>query len=308
MTIKQPLGIFVLCPVYFDVESFIQLAAEIRRNVASSNFNDRILKFIVVDDSAGSDSEITQLKSLDDVDVVAAPFNMGHQNAIVYGLRNICSQTDPADFVITMDSDGEDLPSDVVPLLQALENDDQGAVVLAMRVSRSEPLLFRMMYQLFRVFFRLLTGLRIKTGNFAAQRAEQLSRTISNPLFDLCYSTSLIAMKRPIIYVPCHRGTRFAGESRMNKSSLITHGIRMLLPFSERVVVRVLALFSILALSTFSSLLLLFVVGVVGVAIAPAIWLLPLVLGILATLSFFAFICFYSSMIQISSMSSKTLI
>ena len=62
------------------------------------------------------------------------------------------------------------------------------------------------------------------------------------------------------------------------------------------------------SLSTFLSLLLLFVLGVVGVAITPAIWLLPLVLGILATLSFFGFICLYSSMIQISSMSSKTLI
>ena len=45
------------------------------------------LRFVVVDDSAGTDHEVAQLAAHPDVTVLTPPFGLGHQRAIVYGLR-----------------------------------------------------------------------------------------------------------------------------------------------------------------------------------------------------------------------------
>ena len=105
------------------------------------------------------------------------------------------------------------------------------------------------MYVVYRTFFRVLTGTTVRTGNFAAQRANSMAATIFHPSFDLCYSSTLLALGRPTSFVPCARGRRFAGESRMNTTSLMIHGVRMLMPFSERIAVRMLVLASICAIA-----------------------------------------------------------
>ncbi len=173
--------------------------------------------------------------------MIVAPFNLGHQRAIVYALRLLADRVDDADRVVTMDSDGEDQPSDVPRLLDALAG-DHASLALAQRTQRSESLPFRIMYAVYRVAFRLLTGTTVRSGNFAVQRGDSLKATIGHPTFDLCYSSSLLALRRPTAMVPCARGTRFAGTSRMNAQSLMAHGVRMLLPFAERIAVRAMVL------------------------------------------------------------------
>ena len=193
----------------------------------------------MIDDSAGTDPDIHALDDFDDVEVLRPPFNLGHQRAIVYGLRHIVAELDDGDVVVTMDSDGEDQPCDVPRLLRALDADTV-ALALAQRTKRSEPLRFRVMYVVFRIMFRVLTGTTIRSGNFAAQRGDSLAVTIQHPSFDLCYSSTLLALRRPTATVPCARGHRFAGSSRMNTYALMAHGVRMLLPFSERIAVRMM--------------------------------------------------------------------
>ena len=79
-------------------------------------------------------------------------------------------------------------------------------------------------------------GTTVRSGNFAAQTGNSLKTTIGHPTFNLCYSSSLLALRRPTVMVPCARGARFAGTSRMNAQSLMAHGVRMLLPFSAGVI------------------------------------------------------------------------
>lgn len=230
--------IWVVSPMLHDTESFVRLRTELRAAVDGSSAAGP-LQFLVVDDSAGTDVEVAHLQAFDDVTVLTPPFNLGHQRAIVYGLRHIAPGLADHDVVVTMDSDGEDQPADVPRLLAALA-ESGSALVLAERTKRSEPLLFRMLYVMFRVFFRLIAGITVLSGNFAAQRADSLKATVNHPSFDLCYSSTLLALRRSTTTVPCARGRRFAGRSRMNTSSLIAHGIRMLLPFSERIAARML--------------------------------------------------------------------
>ena len=246
--------IWVVCPMLRDTESFLRLRDEVVDHVGRNDH--RVLRFLVVDDSAGTDDEVVQLKACSDVDLLTPPFNLGHQRAIVYGLRYLAPFVADDDVVVTMDSDGEDRPEDVPRLLQGLDDDHGTALVLAERTKRTEPIRFRLMYVMFRLFFRVLAGVTVQSGNFAAQRGDSLRVTVQHPSFDLCYSSTLLALRRPTAMVRCARGTRFAGRSRMNTSSLIVHGIRMLLPFGERIAARmlVMAAGSFIALVTVATL------------------------------------------------------
>ena len=254
--------IWIVSPMLNDTTAYTQLHREVREALA--NVGAPAARFLVVDDSAGTDPEVASLAAFDDIEVLTPPFNLGHQRGIVYGLRHLAPDLADDDVVITMDSDGEDQPSDVPRLLQALES--PGAVlVLAERTKRSEPLSFRALYVVFRLFFRLLTGTTVLSGNFAGQRAASLKATINHPSFDLCYSSTLLALRRPTATVPCARGSRFAGQSRMNTHSLIGHGIRMLLPFLERIAARMLVMTAV-ALVAFAAVLITGATGALAVA------------------------------------------
>jgi len=289
---------WIVSPMLHDTESLIRLRRETIANCAEAG-QDLDLRFVVIDDSAGTDADVEQLHDVDDIEVLTPPFNLGHQRAIVYGLRHIVAEVGDDDLVVTMDSDGEDQPCDVPRLLAALEADTV-SLALAQRTKRSEPLRFRVMYVVFRLMFRVLTGTTIRSGNFAAQRGDSLAVTIHNPSFDLCYSSSLLALRRPTAMVPCARGHRFAGRSRMNTYSLIAHGIRMLLPFSERIAVRMMVVASISAAALVAFLIAL-ASGAFGDSLGPATVGALVALSSVFAASFAAFIVLFSGFAQASA-------
>ena len=157
--------------------------------------------------------------------------------------------------------------------------------------------------EVFRTMFRVLTGTTIRSGNFAAQRGDSLAVTIGHPSFDLCYSSTLLALRRPTATVPCARGHRFAGSSGMNTYSLIAHGVRMLLAFSERIAVRMMAVASVSA-AVLVAFLLALASGVSGDSIAPATLSVLIALLSLFATSFAAFIVLFSGFTQSSAMAT----
>ena len=100
--------------------------------------------------------------------------------------------------------------------------------------------MFKLLYLNFKALFFILTGLTIKTGNFACYRASSIKKIIGHPLFNLVYSSVFMSLKLNLSLVPCERGTRYFGSSKMNTVSLIAHGIRMLMPFLDKISIRFL--------------------------------------------------------------------
>src|SRR6202035_2790994 len=105
---------------------------------------------------------------------------------------------------------------------------------------RRESIRFRLMYTAFRIIFWVLTGVSVRSGNFAAYRGWLARRMLAHPYFDLCYSSTLVSLDLGVTPIPCARGVRYAGRSRMNLLRLCMHGIRMLMPFTDRIAVRAL--------------------------------------------------------------------
>ena len=238
--------LWIVCPVYFDSESFLILRDRIRDEVGRMDVDaPRTLRFVAIDDTGGRDAALMAVRSLPDVDVIQVPFNLGSQRAIVFGLRKLAGRLDDDDWVVTIDSDGEDQPPDLPRLLRPLASLPRGTihVVLARRTSRRESVGFKIMYFFYKVMFRLLTGTVIRTGNFAAFRGSLTKHVLFHPFFDLSYGSTLLSLDVPATFVPCARGLRYAGRSHMRPTTLIMHGLRQLTPFIDRIATRALICF-----------------------------------------------------------------
>jgi hypothetical protein len=238
--------LWIFTPVYRDVDSFLVLRERLLEVIAGSDLAGSPTEFVVLDDTGGMDPAVAQLDGLGDTTVLEPPFNLGHQRAIVYALRKTLPRIADADAIVTLDADGEDQPADLPRLLAPLRGPDgalEPKIALALRTKRQEPLLFKLGYRTFRVLFRALTGATVRTGNFAAMPGALARRVLTHPVFDLSYSSAILALDLPTELVPCERGTRYKGKSKMTYGKLALHGLRMMMPFTDRIAIRALALF-----------------------------------------------------------------
>jgi len=222
----------VVTPVYEDVEAssrlFKELAAEFPRGIY----------IVAVDD--GSVRQPLNIGSLEDagVDGVVLKLrrNVGHQRAIAIGLGYVSEYIQPDQCVITMDSDGEDVPSTIPHLLNRLGADD---VVVARRESRVETFRFKLFYAIYKRFFSLMTGRTINFGNFMALNAPAVRRLVAMQELPLHVAGAVLASRLRIAECAIHRGPRYAGRSKMNFVGLVLHGFKGLMVFAEDVLVRV---------------------------------------------------------------------
>ena len=229
-------------PVYFDSPSFLQL----RQNILAGLPAGFTAQFHLLDDSAGEDPALRSL-SFPDVIVHSMPFNLGHQRALVYGLRRFLSEERASSLVVTLDADGEDRPEDLPALFALyLEHENERPIVLAKRTHRKESFSFKAFYFLYKLIFRALTGTVIQTGNFAVLQSGTIAKIIHHPYFDLSYASTLLSLGTNLQFVPCPRGKRYEGRSKMNFSRLAIHGVRMLMPFMDRIAIRGVVVFSAL--------------------------------------------------------------
>jgi hypothetical protein len=233
---KQTL--WLVSPVFYDVESYGRLRENARAALLA--LPDLDVRFVAIDDTAGADPDVRRLEELPDQVVVTPPFPLGHQRALVLGLRRLSRTIKETDLVVTLDADGEDKPEDLVRLLAPLR--EEGAslrmVAVAARTRRRERLAFKLLYFLFKIWFQLLTGTLIRSGNYAAYRGWLTRNVLFHPHFDLSYSSSLLSLGLAVHRVPCERGSRYAGASKMTYVKLVQHGLRMLMPFADRIATR----------------------------------------------------------------------
>lgn len=234
--------------MYFDVESYRRVRSELQAIIAGSALKELEPRFVVVDDTGGTDPQIPELERDTDTVVIRVPFPLGHQRALVFALRSLAPEIADPDYVVTLDADGEDKPEDLPRLLEPLMKnaDHLRRIALAERTGRKETAAFKVLYFFFKILFVLVAGSVIRSGNFSAYRGWLARNLLFHPHFDLCYSSSLLTFGLPIDGVPCARGVRYYGQSKMTYLKLIMHGIRMLMPYADRIAIRGLVVFSAL--------------------------------------------------------------
>ena len=179
--------ISVVTPVYNDWDSLKFLIKEIKL-ISEDKFS--IDKIIVVND--GSHEKCPEVISNDNkIEIINLTTNMGHQRAICMGLCYVNDNIKSSNFIIVMDSDGEDRPSDI-PLLIGIAEKSSSKIVFAKRKNRSEGVLFKVNYFFYKIFFKILTGDKINFGNFSCIPKSKIGQIISNPDSWNHYSGSIL--------------------------------------------------------------------------------------------------------------------
>lgn len=228
----------ILIPVYNDTASLNTLLAELEpalQPLSGSQFS-----VLVVDDGSTEPIRIDTRQL--PVRVLHLQRNIGHQKAIAIGLAWI-HEHQPCDSVLVMDSDGEDRPQDAVALLNAAPA-NPGQIHFALRKSRQEGKRFRLFYRLYKLFFRILTGQRIAFGNFMLMPRAALDKAVYYPEIWSHIAGGLLKAGLPYTAIETHRGKRYAGQSKMNFTALLLHGLGAIAVFMEVIATRLL-LFSL---------------------------------------------------------------
>ncbi|HEX9886826.1 MAG TPA: glycosyltransferase [Longimicrobiales bacterium] len=287
----------ILTPVYDDWDSLGLLLPRLEAVLAREGLSAEIL---VVNDGSSTEPPAHVIggggfRAIRRVRVLDLRRNLGHQRAIAIGLCQLHSEGAGLP-VVVMDADGEDDPADVVRLVRASGEEPPDHVVFASRAYRSEGLLFKMFYPLYRMLFRLFTGQSIRFGNFSVLSPEALSRVVVLSEVWNHFSAGVLRSRIPYVAVPCVRADRLAGRSHMNFVSLVTHGLSAVAVYGDVIGTRALLLTFALTVVTILSTGVALVVGLLTDAVMPgwagyALGIAAVVLIQAGTLSlFFAFI------------------
>ncbi len=250
----------VLLPVYNDWACFPRLLAEIDRALIDSR---RTAIVVVMNDGGASspadaDFFTRKYERISEFRVVELVRNLGNQNALAVGLSFVRDEV-PCETVVVMDSDGQDIPGDLAKLLAAHDG-HPSSLIVAERSGRSEGLVFKQCYRLYRAMFRVLVGQHMTFGNYSVIPRRHLPRLCAMAELPVNLAATFMKSRLPIERVPCFRGARYDGRTSQNIVSLIIHGVNGILVFSEIALVRVTLLSAALILC-----------GLVGIAAVTAI-------------------------------------
>jgi hypothetical protein len=268
MTPQAGKKIVIVSPVFNDWHSYGELIERIGRLDEIKNHE---VCAIAVDDCSPEQADATLLCArkghLADVRIVRLACNMGPMRAIAVGLVE-ASKVPGIQAAIVMDADGEDLPDDVLKLM-AVWNENPNRIVVAKRAERSEGVVFKLFYSLYKLLFRMLTGQIINFGSFSLIPRNALQSLIHNPAIWNNLPAAITRSRLPYIELATQRGTRFEGKSRMNFSSLVIHGLSGISVYTDVLFLRV-----IMTMGVFATLVLMGIVVILVIKFATN-WATP---------------------------------
>jgi glycosyltransferase involved in cell wall biosynthesis len=230
----------VVIPVFNDWESLAILVRALDQHADSLGCE---LIVSVIDDGSTEPDDVfrkaaADLESIEQLELVQLAVNVGHQRAIAIGLCRAADSAD-CDAVLVMDSDGEDPPESIPLLLERVRGRKEFCIV-AQRRRRSESLAFKASYVIYRSMFRIVTGKRIRFGNFSLISVGNVRRLTMIPDLWNNLAAALLRSRLPLEQVPIDRGKRYAGRSKMNFTSLIVHGFSAISVYADTIFVRLL--------------------------------------------------------------------
>lgn len=236
---SPPLKLVVVIPVYDD---WISLRHLLRAIDDQSGFDRLVFDVLIVNDGSPTTPTLEtwsrdRYAHINNIRLLNVICNLGHQRAIAVGLVMVAKEL-KYDGVIVMDCDGEDRAEDI-PKLIGMAKNDSDKIVCAWRSKRSESLVFKAFYLLYKILFRILAGISISFGNFCYIPRTALQGLVHSPSLWNHLAATLVRSRVPLILVPTARGRRYVGGSKMNLGTLVTHGLSAISVYADVVLVRI---------------------------------------------------------------------
>ncbi len=227
--------IVILMPVYNDWESLIKLLKEI--NLVIQEIKNYSFSGIIINDfSTDNKPNIIKPQNLKSLKIIDMKKNQGHAKCNASGLRYMNSHEE-YDYVILMDSDGEDRPPEIKELINKISDNPNNSVV-AKRVKRSEGLLFQTLYQLHKLLTIIFTGKNVNFGNYSCLTKKDVNVISEKASIWSSFSGTLKKNISNLKEINSIRGIRYFGPSKMSLFNLAIHSLSIIGVFKYNVFFR----------------------------------------------------------------------
>ena len=155
--------IYLVIPVYNDWTSLNRLLKTIDREIKIKKIKISIL--IVNDCSTEKKNKNKYMfRNIKSIKIINLKNNLGHDRAIAVAL-NFLSNKKSFDYVITMDSDGEDNPKYIKFFVRTIEV-NKNTIIVAKRKKRNVSLLFNILYNLHLSILFIFIGKWLNFGGY----------------------------------------------------------------------------------------------------------------------------------------------
>ena len=225
----------ILIPLYNDWQSLFKLLENIDHQL---NDKDNNISIVIVNDGSSEKvpDSFPSYSKINSIKIINLKENIGHARSIATGLKFIL-ENDNFDYVIPMDSDGEDRPEEIKELIKKIEPQSDLPIVCE-RVKRSEGFFFKFCYFLHKLITFTFTGRSIKFGNFTCLPKEVVKSITGEKATWSSFSGALSKISKLKIGIPSERGTRYFGPSKMSFKNLIVHSLSIIAVFKINVLIR----------------------------------------------------------------------
>ena len=282
--------VFVI-PVFNDWDSLKVLSEHIKETSIKEKWNE--VELVVVNDGSTQELETTlkpfALKST----VLNLVSNQGNQRAITIGLSYINDHIVDYDYIIILDADGEDKPSDAVRLINEAKKNEMKKIVFSIRAKRNEGPFYIFFYTIYKVLFKLLTGQKINIGHFSCIPKKLLKRVLSVSGIWTHYCAALVKSKLPFATVVCDKGQRATGATNQSKNMLLFHGLASMAVYMEIIVLRFLIISLAGMLFVAICIVLVFYFKLSGLILVSN-WATSVIIGLAIIFIIFLLLCFFS--------------
>ena len=232
----------VLIPLYNDWQSLLKLLENIDYQFKDK---DNKISIVVVNDKSTEKvpTNFLSYSKINSIKIINLRENVGHARSIAIGLKFIL-ENDEFDYIIPMDSDGEDRPSEIKELIKKIEPKSDLPIVCE-RVRRSEGFFFKFCYFFHKLITITFTGRSIRFGNFTCLPKEVVKSMTNEKATWSSFSGALSKIAKIKIGIPSERGIRYFGPSKMSFKNLIFHSLAIMAVFKINVLIRSILFFFI---------------------------------------------------------------
>ena len=237
--------IIILMPVYNDWESLKKVLDE-TNDIIQSIKNFKFDCLIINDCSSIDKVKINKPKNFNSLKIINMKNNRGHARCNAFGIRFINSNEN-CDYVIVMDSDGEDRPQEIKNLVDRITEEPNISVV-AKRVKRSEGKIFQSLYQIHKLVTLIFTGKKINFGNYSCLTKKDINKLSNQASLWSSFSGTVKKNIKILNEIESIRGLRYFGPSKMSLFNLAIHSLSIIAVFKNVVLLRSSIMFIVLFL------------------------------------------------------------
>lgn len=227
--------IIILVPIFNDWVSFQKLILKINESIKGiKNFS---FDCIVVNDASTNETpKLKKPEKINSLKILNMKNNSGHARCNAFGIRYI-SQNEKFDYLILMDGDGEDRPTELDSIIKKIFENPSKSVV-AKRIKRSEGIFFKFLYLSHKIITQIFTGKKINFGNYSCLTKENAILISSKGSLWSSYSGTVKKYIKDLNTVDSIRGKRYVGPSKMSLYSLLIHSFSIMAVFKFQVLIR----------------------------------------------------------------------